>query len=385
MEAIDRQQIGEQIFYKIYERHPQFASKLTGMFLENDLSLVVPLLNDNVLFEKEVATALAVLVQPAAVVVSPSAGVAAWSDLVGSAPVSSGDSVRKIDFDEDLDSSRMGLPLLLKTTKVTPTDEADLGQKRLRPEEAVVVSEVPSAAAAAESKAVPVAMKDVSPPLVHVPQQRPKKQKNAATISANQAPANLIPNSNSQAATSIVSPDSQKPFSYASAVQRSATAPSLISDSTPLAAAAVSFPSASFPSTPTPARSASMTSVSVESASASAPVSPSAAGDVAATAALLSPEQKLEQRTKQLDWGYQTSGYKTYSDLVPKFSRDPKKATTEHPRTPNKFDFTLSKRSWDGKLRIWRRLLHQYDDSTENGQGGAGVETEESALAASSE
>jgi len=64
---------------------------------------------------------------------------------------------------------------------------------------------------------------------------------------------------------------------------------------------------------------------------------------------------RLQQREKQLEFGKNTLGYKNYRELVPK-----KKRTRDEPQTPDKYQ-KCSKRSWDGQIRKWRRLLHKYD------------------------
>ncbi|EGG21991.1 hypothetical protein DFA_01877 [Cavenderia fasciculata] len=65
--------------------------------------------------------------------------------------------------------------------------------------------------------------------------------------------------------------------------------------------------------------------------------------------------KRLQARQRQLDIGKATIGYKTFSTAVSKSKR--KKSD---PKTPNKNQI-CSKRSWDGQVRKWRRLLHQYD------------------------
>ncbi len=53
--------------------------------------------------------------------------------------------------------------------------------------------------------------------------------------------------------------------------------------------------------------------------------------------------------------GKRTVGYETYVKVVPKWKR-----VRGQPRTPDKHS-NCSKRSWDGQVRKWRRLLHEYD------------------------
>jgi len=64
---------------------------------------------------------------------------------------------------------------------------------------------------------------------------------------------------------------------------------------------------------------------------------------------------RLNQRQKQIDYGYKTVGYLRYRLFVAKDQRKP-----EHPRTPKKSQ-ACSKRSWDGQLKKWRRDLHLWD------------------------
>lgn len=64
---------------------------------------------------------------------------------------------------------------------------------------------------------------------------------------------------------------------------------------------------------------------------------------------------RLCQRQKQIDYGKNTLGYERYIEMVPRYKR-----TKSHPRTPD-IRQVCSKRSWDGQIRKWRRLLHEYD------------------------
>jgi len=63
----------------------------------------------------------------------------------------------------------------------------------------------------------------------------------------------------------------------------------------------------------------------------------------------------LESRQKQIDIGKNTLGYKNYSQLVKK-----EKRKYNDPQTPDKYQI-CSKRSWDGQIRVWRRMLHHFD------------------------
>jgi len=69
----------------------------------------------------------------------------------------------------------------------------------------------------------------------------------------------------------------------------------------------------------------------------------------------ISPK-RLESRQKQIDIGKNTPGYKNYIHSVKK-----EKRKYYDPHTPDKYQI-CSKRSWDGQIRVWRRLLHLYDN-----------------------
>jgi len=69
--------------------------------------------------------------------------------------------------------------------------------------------------------------------------------------------------------------------------------------------------------------------------------------------------RRLEQRQKQIEYGYKTIGYQNFISKVPKNGRGPK-----DPVTPRK-NQKCSKRSWDGQIRKWRRELHQWDPETQ--------------------
>jgi len=66
-------------------------------------------------------------------------------------------------------------------------------------------------------------------------------------------------------------------------------------------------------------------------------------------------EHRLAQRQKQVDYGKNTIGYQKYVDQIPR-----KKRSLTDPRTPD-ISQKCSKRSWDGQVRKWRRLLHRFD------------------------
>ncbi|MCO5588683.1 hypothetical protein L7F22_042642 [Adiantum nelumboides] len=71
---------------------------------------------------------------------------------------------------------------------------------------------------------------------------------------------------------------------------------------------------------------------------------------------------RLSQRQRQVDFGKNTLGYERYIELVPRCKRK-----LRDPQTPNPKQ-VCSKRSWDGQVRKWRRLLHVYDPPHEHGE-----------------
>jgi hypothetical protein len=73
--------------------------------------------------------------------------------------------------------------------------------------------------------------------------------------------------------------------------------------------------------------------------------------------------RRLEMRTKQLGFGYNTLGYARYLGLVPKNRRS--KDKDKHPRSPERAQ-VCSKRSFDGQVKKWRRLLHAWDPPVED-------------------
>ncbi|KAI5065880.1 hypothetical protein GOP47_0018504 [Adiantum capillus-veneris] len=71
---------------------------------------------------------------------------------------------------------------------------------------------------------------------------------------------------------------------------------------------------------------------------------------------------RLSQRQRQIEYGKNTLGYECYVELVPRLKRK-----ARDPQTPNPKQ-VCSKRSWDGQIRKWRRLLHVYDPPSEDGE-----------------
>lgn len=65
----------------------------------------------------------------------------------------------------------------------------------------------------------------------------------------------------------------------------------------------------------------------------------------------------LSRRQKQIDFGKNTVGYDAYRKKVPKYRRE-----SGHPRTPP-MHVKYSRRAWDGLIKIWRKKLHDWDDT----------------------
>lgn len=75
--------------------------------------------------------------------------------------------------------------------------------------------------------------------------------------------------------------------------------------------------------------------------------------------AIETDDHKIQQRLKQIGFGKSTKGYETYVTLVTKHMREID--NEDHPVTP-RANQKCSKRSWDGQLKKWRRLLHRWDN-----------------------
>jgi hypothetical protein len=70
--------------------------------------------------------------------------------------------------------------------------------------------------------------------------------------------------------------------------------------------------------------------------------------------------RRLEQRQKQINMGKNTAGYAAYTKAVTRAERI--QGDDRHPVTPNKTR-ECSKRSFDGLIKKWRKLLHKWDPS----------------------
>eukprot|EP01000_Liburna_glaciale_P003204 NODE_2465_length_529_cov_92.089583_g1917_i0.p1 GENE.NODE_2465_length_529_cov_92.089583_g1917_i0~~NODE_2465_length_529_cov_92.089583_g1917_i0.p1 ORF type:complete len:175 (+),score=53.89 NODE_2465_length_529_cov_92.089583_g1917_i0:25-525(+) len=75
-------------------------------------------------------------------------------------------------------------------------------------------------------------------------------------------------------------------------------------------------------------------------------------------------EHKINQRMKQIKFGYATQGHINYLREVPLEARE--ELNEDHPVTP-RATMKCSKRTWDSKLKQWRRALHKWDTPSEDG------------------
>lgn len=70
---------------------------------------------------------------------------------------------------------------------------------------------------------------------------------------------------------------------------------------------------------------------------------------------------RLTIRQKQIDYGKNTKCYDEYLRQIPKDKR-----SWNDPQTPD-IHAECSRRSWDGQIKKWRRILHMYDPTPGNG------------------
>ncbi|KAI3647379.1 hypothetical protein MP228_007600 [Amoeboaphelidium protococcarum] len=78
------------------------------------------------------------------------------------------------------------------------------------------------------------------------------------------------------------------------------------------------------------------------------------------------PERRLAQRQKQIDIGKNTPEYRNYISIKPNKNRRGR----YDPQTPDKHQ-DISKRNWEGQMKVWRRKLHMFDNM-DAVKGGAG-------------
>lgn len=70
-------------------------------------------------------------------------------------------------------------------------------------------------------------------------------------------------------------------------------------------------------------------------------------------------EHQISKRRQKLRKGKETLGYINYLNLIPKRKR----LIGKHQWTPDPKS-RISKRRFEGKVRSWRRFLHQWDDAS---------------------
>ncbi len=75
-------------------------------------------------------------------------------------------------------------------------------------------------------------------------------------------------------------------------------------------------------------------------------------------------EDRVSKRSRQIDLGKATTGYRRYAEAVPREARIP--GSEFHPTTPNA-RAGESKRQWMGRARQWRRQLHLWDEGVPDG------------------
>lgn len=73
-------------------------------------------------------------------------------------------------------------------------------------------------------------------------------------------------------------------------------------------------------------------------------------------------EHRISKRIRQLSIAKKTAGYLNYLRHVPRDKRGP-----TDPRTPDATE-RISKRRFDGKVRVWRRRLHEWDEPIRTSQ-----------------
>ena len=90
--------------------------------------------------------------------------------------------------------------------------------------------------------------------------------------------------------------------------------------------------------------------------------------------------RRIAQRQKQIDYGYNTDGFKNMVRLV---QHDPRlRNGGVLPLQPPAATLKVSKKKWDVLSRKWRRALHMFDDVFIDGQDLEGDRTLEEVIAA---
>jgi len=300
------------------------------------------------------------------------AGLVEDEDVVTSAPaVAAG-----VTFDPELDSSRDGLPLLFKSMNKSAGDatmsvieEEECSKSRQgtkRKAEGQTVEEAAPAPTAAPADA-PTAAQTQTQPAVDMTQlvATLKSAPAAAPAKVAWGGAGLKPATSAPiAAAPAASQPAAVPAVHAPLVKRqrrnngaaAAPAPQLSRPSS-LARPSSFLGAVTGVDTPVAAAdSASPASAAAAPAASSSSAAPAAAAPSTPKKAHAPPTAaQRAMREKQIALGKRTVGYLNYIAQVPVAQRLP-----SHPRTPDAGK-ACSKRSMDGQLRQWRRLLHEWD------------------------
>ena len=64
-------------------------------------------------------------------------------------------------------------------------------------------------------------------------------------------------------------------------------------------------------------------------------------------------DRQLGWRLKQIEIGKSSSSYSEYARAYPRHKR-----RREHPSTPDPYDARMSKRQYEGRVKAWKRTLH---------------------------
>jgi hypothetical protein len=66
-------------------------------------------------------------------------------------------------------------------------------------------------------------------------------------------------------------------------------------------------------------------------------------------------EKQLSWRVKQIHIGKNSTAYRAYENAFPKYYRQ-----RGQPQTPDPYDARMSKRQFEGRIRAWKRALHDF-------------------------
>ena len=71
-------------------------------------------------------------------------------------------------------------------------------------------------------------------------------------------------------------------------------------------------------------------------------------------------ERQLGWRVKQIDIGKSTPAYARFASEFPKHRR-----RRDHPTTPDPYDARMSKRQYEGRVKAWKRSLHELNNDSQ--------------------